>query len=119
MKDKLTRKDAGKLFRAYHNGQFVELRKIREVKGVFPEEKYEYYRWDGVEDGSGEGSWVRVQQLQYCDEEGWEYDPVGRVERLVNFGEPDRITAKDIRGEYEKPKKMTDWSSMLDDQDGV
>ncbi len=119
MKNKLTRKDAGKLFKAFHNGQFVEIRKIREVKGIFPEEKYEYYRYEELQDGV-EGNWVRVQQLPYCDQEGWEYEPIGRVERLINYGEPNRITAKDIRREHQKPPtSMTDWAKQQLDPDDV
>lgn len=95
-KESIAQVDVGKIFKAFHKGEECGYRKIRGVFGFSIDKKYEYYEYD-----MEKKKWKRVQRLQYCDHEDWEYEPIGRLEWLTIFGnrQEEKITPEDIVGE--------------------
>lgn len=98
--DSISKTDVGKVFKVFDNDQELGYRKIREVFGIGFERRYEYYQYD-----LNNKKWDRVRQLVYCDCEGLQYEPIGRLEMLTLFGkvETGKVTMDDIRSEHERP----------------
>ena len=98
--DSITKADVGKVFKVSVNDQEQGYRKIRGIFGIGFEQKYEYYQYD-----LNKKRWNRVQTLEYCDCEGTQYEPIGRLEMLTLFGkvETGKVTIEDIRSEHEVP----------------